>query len=88
MDPVTISWIVAAITGSIVAKVLGLIMKGRDPGMVAGPVLGVVGALIAWRGLVFAGILEADQVIPAGISAALGGAVAYLIAAFLKGRKA
>ena len=38
MDPTTLSWIVAIIAGSVIAKFLGLVMKGRDPGMVAGPV--------------------------------------------------
>ncbi|MCI4643193.1 MAG: hypothetical protein MRY64_00240 [Hyphomonadaceae bacterium] len=84
MDPITISWIVAIITGSVIAKFLGLVMKGRDPGMVAGPIIGIIGAVAAWQGAVFLNLVAPADAVLAGVCAALGGAVAYLIAALLK----
>lgn len=86
MDPTTFPWIIVIVAGSVVAKFLGLILKKRDPGIVAGPVAGVVGAIAAWQGVVATGLIESANFTAAGACAAAGGAIVYLIAAFLKGR--
>ena len=88
MDPTTLSWIVAIIAGSVIAQFLGLVMKGRDPGMVAGPVIGVIGALAVWQGAVFLKLVEPADAVFAGVCAVLGGAATYLVAALMKGRPA
>ena len=86
MEPTTLSWIVAVITGSVIAKFLGLLMKRRDPGMVAGPVLGVIGAVAAWQGGIVLGFADPADAVTAGLCAAVGGAVLYTAGAMLKGR--
>lgn len=88
MDPTTIAWIIVIVGGSVVAKFLGLILKKRDPGVVAGPVAGVVGAIAAWQGAVATGLIESENFTAAGACAAVGGAIVYLIAALAKGRPA
>lgn len=86
MEPTTLSWIIVVVTGSVIAKFLGLLMKRRDPGLVAGPVLGVIGAVAAWQGGTLLGLIDPADAIVAGLSAAAGGAVLYAAGALLKGR--
>lgn len=86
MEPTTLSWIIVVVTGSAVAKFLGLLMKRRDPGLVAGPVLGVIGAVAAWQGGMLLGLIDPANTVMAGLSAASGGAVLYIAGALFKGR--
>ncbi|WP_321490151.1 hypothetical protein [uncultured Hyphomonas sp.] len=88
MDPTTIAWIIVIVGGSVVAKFLGLIFKNRDPGVVTGPIAGVVGAILAWQGAMAAGLITPINLAAAGICAVAGGAIVYLMAAFAKGRPA
>ncbi|WP_439620917.1 hypothetical protein [Hyphomonas sp.] len=86
MEPVQISWIVAIVAGSIVAKFLGLVMKGRDPGLIAGPLLGIVGGVLLWQGAILSGMADGADLVLAGIFSAVGGFVLYMAVALLRSK--
>lgn len=87
MSPESISWIAVLIVGSVVAKVGGLFFRKRDVGVVLGPLVGALGAVGLWRGLVALGIVQATDPIGAGLAGAAGAALLYAVAAVLKARK-
>ena len=84
MDAQITAWIIAIVTGSTIAKFAALFLKERDPGVVAGPVLGVIGAVGAWQGAVLAKLIAPEDLVFAGIVSATGALLVYLSVAFLK----
>ncbi|MEQ8266556.1 MAG: hypothetical protein RH982_05115 [Parvibaculum sp.] len=86
MSEVAIAWIVAIIAASVAAKFLALVMRGRDLGMVLGPLVGIAGGIVAWQALVLAVPMNGTDPVVAGVSAALGGAILFIATAFLRKR--
>lgn len=86
MSAVAIAWIVAIVAASVAAKFLALVMRGRDLGMVLGPLVGIAGGIIAWQALVFAVPINGTDPVTAGVSAALGGAILFIATAILRKR--
>lgn len=88
MDAEVWAWIAAIVAGSGVTKILGIAFRGRDAGMVLGPVLGTIGGIVAWQGAVrFAGIDGLNLVYAAGLGA-VGGAALYAIGSLLLRKRA
>lgn len=87
MSPESISWITVLIVGSLVAKAGGLLLRKRDVGAVLGPLVGVLGAVGLWRGLVGLEFVEAADPVGAGLAGVAGAASLYAVAAVLKANK-
>jgi hypothetical protein len=84
MSPDSISWIIVLIVGSVVAKAGGLFLRKRDVGVVLGPLVGALGAVGLWRGLVALGIVQVTDPVGAGLAGAAGAALLYAVVAILK----
>jgi uncharacterized membrane protein YeaQ/YmgE (transglycosylase-associated protein family) len=86
MSALAIAWIVAIVAASVAAKFLALVMRGRDLGMVLGPLVGIVGGVVTWQVLVLAVPMSGTDPVAAGVSAALGGAALFIVTALLRRR--
>ena len=84
MDETKIAWVVALVAGSVVAKMLALFMRGRDLGMVLGPVVGASGGALAWQAYLLASATKGTDPVVAGLIAFVGGGLAFIAIAMLK----
>lgn len=84
MDPQIVVWLIAVVSGSGVTKIFGLFFRGRDVGMILGPAIGTLGGIGAWQGLSAMGKIDLLDPAATGITAAIGGAVCYVVASLMK----
>ena len=88
MEPIHYAWLAAIVSSSAVTKVLAVIVKKRDLGLVMGPAVGVLGGVALWQGAIQLGLLDALDPVAAGGAGAAGGFVAYVAGVLVRGKSA
>lgn len=84
MIETNIAWAVALVAGSVVAKMLALFMRGRDLGLVLGPIVGAAGGAVVWQAYLLATAAKSSDPVLAGVIAFIGGGAAFITVAMLK----
>ena len=84
MEPQHIAWIAALVASSVIPKFAGLLVKKRDLGLIMGPLVGVIGGVGLWQGVVALGQVPLEDAVVAGVLGGIGSLVLYLIGVALK----